>query len=269
MTGKEEIRLGDGRTVRLRAAAPADVPRIAELYQRLSAESFRSRFHSGRPKPDLVTWLARLDPGTVALIAESPGPDGSPGSRLAAEARYVPTADGAAELALVVGDDFQGHGLGGQLLRALVDHAAGARLDRLSAVVSLANSTMLHLLARYGTALTEPADESLTVCLEISATGGMPGWPAGAAGRRLLVERRGWFADRLVLALRDDGYEVRQCAGPDRDRRCPLLTGGRCRLAEEADRIISALPAGDEAAAAVAAAHRRRWPGKLDAPAGR
>jgi GNAT superfamily N-acetyltransferase len=192
MEGDAEIRLRDGRSIKLRMAAAVDVPRIAELYAGLSAESFRRRFFSGRPKPVLLARLARIDvaPGAVSLIAASPGSD-----RLAAEARYVPTAEDAGELALAVLDDFQGLGLGRLMLSALIDHAKASGLERLSAVVNIANDTMLHLLTRYGSALTEPADESFVVSLEISATGGMPGWPRAYAGQRILVERRGWFDD--------------------------------------------------------------------------
>ena len=195
----------------LRVAAPTDVPAIAELYAGLSPASFRLRFFSGRPKPALLARLARIDmtPGAVSLIAATPGSD-----CLAAEARYVPTAEDAGELALAVLDDFQGLGLGRLMLSALIDHAKASGLERLSAVVNITNATMLHLLTRYGSALTEPADESFVVSLEISATGGMPGWPKASAGRRILVERRGWFDDRRVAALRAAGNDVRQCAGP-------------------------------------------------------
>ena len=259
MEGDGEIRLRDGRVVMLRVAAPADVPRIAELYAGLSAESFRRRFHSGRPKPVLVARLARIDiaPGAVSLVAMTPG-----SGRLAAEARYVPTAEDAGELALAVLDDFQGLGLGRLMLSALVDHANAAGLERLSAFVNVTNDTMLHLLTRYGSALTEPADESFVVCLEISAKGGMPGWPR-TSGQRILVERRGWFDDRRFAALRAEGNDVRQCNGPDRDRICPLVEYGRCRLAEDADRIVTLLPGDDADCAAVTEAHRRLWPGKL------
>ena len=131
---------------------------------------------------------------------------------------------------------------------------------------------MLHLLTRYGSALTEPADENFVVCLEISATGGMPGWPPAAAagqreaaGQRILVERRGWFEDRHVAALRAAGNEVRQCTGPDRRSglTCPLVEEGRCRLAEGADRIVTMLPGDDADCLAVTEAHRRLWPAKL------
>jgi GNAT superfamily N-acetyltransferase len=238
-------------------ASAADVPLIAEFYSELSADSFRRRFHSGRPKPPLLARLAWIDvaPGSVSLLAEAE-------SRLVAEARYVPMAEDVAELALAVLDDFQGLGLGRLLLSTLVDHANATGLERLSAVVNLTNDTMLHLLIRHGTALTELADEGV-VCLEISAAGGMPGWPRTSAGRRILVERRGWFANRQVAALRAAGHHVRQCAGPGPEHACPLVEEGRCRLAEGADRIVSLLPADDPDCAAVTAAHQRLWPGKV------
>jgi ribosomal protein S18 acetylase RimI-like enzyme len=256
--GDGELRLRDGRNVMLRVAAAADVPRIAELYAALSPASFRLRFFSGRPKPALLARLARIDmaPGAVSLIATTPGSE-----RLAAEARYVPTAEDTSELALAVLDDFQGLGLGRLMLSALIDHAKASGLERLSAVVNITNDTMLHLLTRYGSALTEPADESFVVSLEISTTGGMPGWPKASAGRRILVERRGWFDDRRIAALRVDGNDVRQCTGPAPT--CPLVEVGQCRLAEDADRIVTLLPSDDADCAAVAEAHRRLWPGKL------
>jgi ABC-type branched-subunit amino acid transport system ATPase component len=101
--------------------------------------------------------------------------------------------------------------------------------------------------------------------LRTFANVGMPGWPAESAGRRVLVERRGWVDDDHVAALRSAAKDVRQCPGPSREagRACPLVTSGRCRLAEEADLIVSRLPATDPDCAAVLAAHRRRWPRRL------
>ncbi len=96
----------------------------------------------------------------------------------------------------------------------LAERAPGSRIERLRAIVSLSNAAMLHLLAPYGWVLAEPTDECAVACLEISATGGMPGWPAGAAGRRVLVEQRGWFETPQVAQLRADGNDVRQCQGP-------------------------------------------------------
>lgn len=261
MVAGKECRLADGRMVTLRRAGPDDVPAITRLYLGLSSESFYRRFHSARPSPELVAQFASFRSGTVCLVAAPPGDPGG----LVAEARYLPVAPGTAELALTVRHDYQGAGLGRQLLDALVERAHEDGLDRLRAVVLLDNTPMLRLLQRYGWVLAAAIDDYSVAYLEISTAGGMPGWPADPAGQRILVERRSWFDDRQVAALRSAGNDIRQCTGPlyRAGRTCPLVTSGRCRLAEGADVIVSLLPAGEPDCAAVLAAHRRLWPHRL------
>jgi L-amino acid N-acyltransferase YncA len=252
-----DCQLTDGRAVVLRPASPSDVAAITRLYLELSAESFRRRFHAGRPAPALVARFAGLRSDTVCFVAAShAAPD-----CLAAEARYEPVGAGTAELALTVRDGYQGAGLGHLLLEALVQRAREDGLKRLRAIVLLDNKPMLRLLQHYGWVLAD-ATEDFVACLEISAIGGMPGWPAQSAGQRVLVEQRGWFDGERVRELRSAGKDVRQCTGPLREagRACPLVTSGQCRLAEEAELIVSLLPDGDPDCAAVLAAHRRRWP---------
>jgi L-amino acid N-acyltransferase YncA len=261
MAARNEFRLTDGRVVVLRPAGPGDVPAITGLYLGLSSESFYYRFHAGQPAPQLVTRLASFGNGTACLVASPPADPG----RLVAEARYVPIARGTAELALTIADGYQGAGMGHLLLDALVGRAHADGLDRLLAVVLLDNIPMLRLLQRYGWALAAPTEDFSVAYLEISAIGGMPGWPAGGTGQRVLVERRSWFDDQQVTALRSAGNHVRQCTGPlpEAGRACPLVTSGRCRLAEEADLIVSLLPGDEPDCAAVVAAHRRLWPHRL------
>ena len=92
----------------------------------------------------------------------------------------------------------------------------------------------------------------------------MPGWPAGSAGQRVLVERRSWFDDQQVAALRSAGNDVRQCTGPlHRVRTCPLVSSGQSRLAEAGGLIVSLLPQDEPDCAAVLAAHQRHWPHRL------
>ena len=124
---------------------------------------------------------------------------------------------------------------------------------------------MLRLLQHYGRALAAATEDFSVACLEIATAGGMPGWPAGNAGRRVLVERRGWADNPQVAALRSAGHDIRQCPGPDRraGRACPLVTAGQCPLAEQADLIVSLLPGDEPDCAAVLAAHRRRWPHRI------
>jgi GNAT superfamily N-acetyltransferase len=261
MTANREYQLADGRAVVLRLAGPGDVPAITRLYLELSPESFYSRFNTDRPGPALVAQLANFGTGDACLVAAAPADPG----RMVAEARYVPIAPGTAELALTVADPFQGTGLGRILLDALVERARAEGLGRLRAVVLLANTPMLRLLQHYGWALAAPTEDFSVAFLEISAVGGMPGWPERSAGRRVLVERRNWFDDRQVAALRSAGNDVRQCTGPrpETGRACPLVTAGHCRLAEEADTIMSLLPGDEPDCIAVLAAHRRRWPHRL------
>jgi GNAT superfamily N-acetyltransferase len=257
MSARGEYQMRDGRMVRLCQAVPEDIPAIARLFTELSQESFRSRFQAGQPAPAVVSRFARIDqpPGTVSVVAAMAHDP----RRLAAEARYVPIGDDVAELGLTVLDSYQGAGLGHLLLGVLVESARAAGLERLRAVVSLTNAAMLHLLAPYGWVLAEPTEGYSVACLEISAIGGMPGWPAAAAGQRVLVEQRGWFDNERVAALRSAGYDVRQCTGPRRQtgRACPLLTSGRCRLAEEADLIVPLFASNDEDYAPVLEAHKR------------
>jgi GNAT superfamily N-acetyltransferase len=250
------------------------------LYGALSAESSRSRFHGGWISPAVASRLARVDPDSAmaCVIASVPGDAGY----LAAEARYVPLtgdrpaggdprATGAvpasrevAEIGITVADDYQGTGLGGLLLGCLVRRAGESGFRRLRALVSLANGAMLHVLEPYGWVLTEPTDLSVA-CLEISAVGGRPGWPQQTEGQKVLVEQRGFFDSGQVAAMRAAGADIRHCAGPRRPsgRTCPLLTSGRCRLAEEADLILPMLAGDDADYARVLAAHRMLWPDRL------
>jgi L-amino acid N-acyltransferase YncA len=261
MKADREYQLADGRPVVLRLAGPGDVPAITRLYLELSAESFYRRFNTEQPTAALVAQLASFGAGSACLVAAAPSDPG----RAVAEARYVPLARGTAELALTIHDSYQRAGLGHLLLDALVTHARAAGLDRLRAVVLLANTPMLRLLQHYGWVLAAPTEDFSVAFLEISASGGMPGWPAGSAGRRVLVERRSWFDDQRVAALRSAGNDVRQCTGPRQEvgRSCSLVTSGQCRLAEEADLIVSLLPGDEPDCTAVLAAHRQRWPHRV------
>jgi GNAT superfamily N-acetyltransferase len=259
--------LTDGREVLLRLAGPHDVAGIVTLFERLSPESFASRFMTASAGPAMVRRLASFDdpPGTICLVAcSATSPD-----EVVAEARVLPTGGDAGELAVTVADSYQGVGLGHAVMDALVAQARVGGLSRLTAVVSLANTPMLYLLAPFGWVISEPTDGAL-VYLEVSAEGGVPGFPTDGPGRRVLVEGGSWLDDAGVSALRSAGDVVRRCLGPRRamGHTCPLVTDGHCRLAEEADLIIDRLPEDDADCAAVLTAHRRRWPQRLEERSG-
>jgi GNAT superfamily N-acetyltransferase len=258
-------------TVMIRSASPSDVAAIAALYGRMSPAGLRKRFLNF-PSDAALLRLAQFAPdrGEVVLLAAFPADPATP----VAEARYVPTGDGVADFAIVVEDRAQAHGVGSTLLAELVRVAERRGLARLSATVLANNTPMLRLVSRLGWAVVD-ACEYDTLDLEVSARGGMPGWPDDGR-RRILVESRGVFDTAEVARLRAAGMAVRRCLGPrpmslgeaaQASQGCPLVVSGTCRLAEEADEIIDQLPKGDTACDAILAAHRRRWPERLR-PAG-
>jgi GNAT superfamily N-acetyltransferase len=240
MAVNSECRLADGRAVVPRRVGPADAAAITTLYLALSPASLHLRFHSQRPAPARVARLAGLGSGTVCLVAAAPADPGC----LAADARCARIDAETAELGLAVRDDYQGRGLGRLLLDALVLRAREEGIRRLRAVVFLDNTPMLRVLQRHGWVLAAPTECSAVAFLEISAVGGMQGWPAATAGRRVLVEPRGWSDDKRIAALRAAGNVVRQCPGPLRSagRACPLVTTGRCRLVERQTRSSACSP---------------------------
>ena len=68
--------------------------------------------------------------------------------------RYVVIEPGKAEVAFTVVDKYQGHGIGGGLLRHLVIVARGAGLHTLVAEVLPENKSMLHLFKKSGLPMT-------------------------------------------------------------------------------------------------------------------
>jgi GNAT superfamily N-acetyltransferase len=219
---------------------------------------------SARRMADGRVVMLRQDKDASGVIGVVATPQEDPGL-IIAEARAEPIGASTAELSVTVREGYRGASLGRLLLDALVRRAGDNGIERLRATVRLDNAPMLGLLKHYGWALAAPVADYFDACLEISATGGMPGWPARSQGRRVLVERRSLLHPGQATALDLPLGEVRQCTGPRSEvgRACPLVTTGRCRLAEQADLIVSLLPAEEPECRAVLAAHRSRWPDRL------
>lgn len=236
-----------------RRATPADVPGIVGLYSCLSTESLHMRFSCAMSSAALAA-AAALGPDrrTVSLLAVA-------GERIVAEGRYLPLVDGGYEFGMTVADDWQHHGIGRRLLDLLREDAGDRGIPTLRAMVRPDNRPMLALLREVGCAIVAPVDE-WEVVVEVACDDGMPGWPGARTGRRVLVESGALWDDPATAAMRAAGFEIRQCLGPRRGpaQTCPLLTLGRCRLAEGADMLACLLPSHDANAREVAEAHRAR-----------
>jgi RimJ/RimL family protein N-acetyltransferase len=145
-------RIDGNRWVSIRPIERADVAGLSDFYARLSPESRRRRFLSCGTRLDrelAATFTQGEGSGFVGILDE-PGPnDGSVG----AHASVQPDDNDAAEIAFAVADEFQGHGIGTALMKAVVQHAGRVGLLRLNAMLFAENVPMRRLLRNAGCAL--------------------------------------------------------------------------------------------------------------------
>lgn len=147
----ELIRLKSGREVLIRHIRPEDGECLQLAYDHLSPESRYRRFLAAKPhlSASEVRYLVNADGHThVALIATRPDDAGS----ILGVGRYVrlPEDPEAAEFAIVVGDPFQGEGLGTELLERLADVAVAHGVTRFHATMLAENEPAHRLLHRLG-----------------------------------------------------------------------------------------------------------------------
>src|SRR5829696_1288986 len=107
------LTLRDGARVSIRPIEPGDRQALVDAFHRLSPETRYRRFFGPVKElpPRVVDQLTQVDHDDhEALVALDDA------GAIVAVARYVRTAPGEAEPAVVVADDWQRRGLGGRLL---------------------------------------------------------------------------------------------------------------------------------------------------------
>lgn len=248
------VELPDGRRIVVRHAGPDDAADLLALYGRLSNDDRWLRFFTvAAPSPSFVeSWLSIAERGGLVLVAWAQGPGDE--RTLVAEAGYSLMADGDGELGITVDPAWRGW-LGPWLLWVLLGEAAARGVLNLQAEVLLTNRRMLALMRHHHPAVVDRTQPD-EVRLAISTTGGRPGWPAKHDQPRVLVEVGSgrWAGEAAVRAA---GFDVRTCSGPHADGDCPVLQGGRCPLAADADAVVLLLPFDDPHTAALKVAHER------------
>ena len=167
-----EVRLRDGRTARLRSATAADGPGLARLDAGLSARSRWLRYSSVGSGAGLgyVAAVADGTPGGASLVVEVAGEVVAVGSFFG-----LPTDPRVAEVALLVDDDHQAHGLGTLLLEHLAAIAADTGVTTFVAEVATVNATMLDVLGHSGRPLRLRSSAGTTRA-ELSLTPGGHRW---------------------------------------------------------------------------------------------
>jgi RimJ/RimL family protein N-acetyltransferase len=140
--------LRDGSKVVIRQVRSADAPLLADGFARLSPQSRQLRFL--RRKDALSAAELRYFTDVDHHDHEALGALDRAGGRGVGVARYVRDAGDpyAAEIAVTVVDDWQGRGLGTELLAQLSGRARAEGIRRFTALVSADNAAMIALLRR-------------------------------------------------------------------------------------------------------------------------
>ena len=143
------VLLKDGTELMLRPVLPGDSARTSNGPVEFSTETLYRRFMSMRaPSMALMNYLFQVDYVDHFVWVLVDGPDGP----VVADVRFVrdeadPTV---AEIAFIVGDAYQGRGIGNFLMDALVIAAQVAGVKRFSARVLSDNVPMRTILDRFG-----------------------------------------------------------------------------------------------------------------------
>jgi RimJ/RimL family protein N-acetyltransferase len=142
--------LEGGTRVVIRPIAPGDKERLVNGLRQLSEESIRKRFLAAKPRFSRaeLRYLTEIDGiNHIALVAvlES-DPD-----QLVAVARCVrlPDRPATAEMAIVVGDPWQGQGLGRELAQRLADAALAVGIRRFAATMLGDNEAARRLMRTF------------------------------------------------------------------------------------------------------------------------
>jgi RimJ/RimL family protein N-acetyltransferase len=167
----EPAALADGTPVTLRPIRASDAALELAFLAGLSSQTRYQRVLSARQLlPGELRRLTRIDFARDMALIATIDVDGM--EVMLGVARYVRHAETrAAEFAVVVGDAWQGRGLGEKLLRSLIAAAAGHGLRSLTGFTLSTNRPMLVLARKLGfTARLERGDATLTnLCLLIVA----------------------------------------------------------------------------------------------------
>ena len=144
-TGRPVV-LRDGSAVLIRPVRSADAPLLAAGFARLSDRSRRLRFLSPKPalSPAELSYFTDVDHHDHEALGALDHADG----RGVGIARYVRDADDpqAAGVAVTVIDDWQGRGLGTELMAQLSERARSEGIRRFTALVAPDNPAMARLL---------------------------------------------------------------------------------------------------------------------------
>ncbi|HYB88181.1 MAG TPA: GNAT family protein [Streptosporangiaceae bacterium] len=180
--GKRVV-LRDGSKVVIRQVQPADAPLLADGFARLSPQSRRMRFLARKDQLSAaeLRYFTDIDHHDhEALAALDPA-----GGRGVGIARYVRDAGDAhaAEIAVTIVDDWQGRGLGTELLTRLSARARSEGIHRFTALVADDNRAMAGLLRNMSANLVGRNPGTVEYEVTLMPSGKSTTAPAAGPGR--------------------------------------------------------------------------------------
>ena len=168
--------LRDGSTVLIRPVRSTDAPLLADGFALLSPQSRQMRFLGTKTTLSAaeLRYLTKVDHYHHEAIGALSAADG----RGVGIARYV--RDGgdpqAAEIAVTIADDWQGRGLGTELLSRLSERARQAGIHRFTALVAAENVAVAGLARKLGACLAGRGPGTVEYELALVIPPGDPGY---------------------------------------------------------------------------------------------
>ena len=174
--------LRDGSVVVIRRVTSQDAPLLAEGFARLSLESRQLRFLASKSTLSAaeLRYFTEIDHHDHEALGALDPADGR-GLGIARYIRNLGDPEGA-EVAVTVIDEWQGRGLGTELLSRLADRARQEGIRHFTAFVATDNSAVVAMLAERVTGVRVTERDSDTVEYEIA----LPPRGLGAGLREVL-----------------------------------------------------------------------------------
>lgn len=159
----------DGPTLTIRPIRPEDEPMMVEYHKELSDRTVYLRYlHpfalDQRISHDRLSRICFIDYNReMALVAEYVDPDTHEHKIVAVGRLTKLFGTGDAEFSILITDPFQGHGLGTELLRDLVQIGRDERLQRIIAYIASENYAMQKVSRKLGFTLHRSMDDPAIV----------------------------------------------------------------------------------------------------------
>ncbi len=177
--------LPDGRVIVIRSIKPDDQERLQASHARLSPLTRYRRFMTSKPYLSAAdaAYLAEIDGRSHYALVATFTPEGGE-EAIIGVARFVRAPDDprAAEFAIVVGDDWQGQGVGRELMGRLVDAAVTLDVERFQATMLADNVAIQRLSEHFAAAPVRRVRQGNTFEVEFALPTRAPGAPAIIAG---------------------------------------------------------------------------------------